>query len=149
MSDVHIHGAGILFKKQYPIYPVQLDVHRWKANVYACHDTIQIYHGGVSHWFLSSSITDTVVVNDNIYKAPHRQAVKNLLFLFYKNFVADNELVIKYAGVMKQVGSDDCGLFFIAYDSDLVEGNDSSDIEYDQSCMRLHLVECFKKGKLV
>ena len=89
------------------------------------------------------------MVNDNIYKAPHRQAVKNLLFLFYKNFVADNELVIKYAGVMKQVGSDDCGLFFIAYDSDLVEGNDSSDIEYDQSCMRLHLVECFKKGKLV
>ena len=46
---------------------------------------------------------------------------------------------------MKQVGSNDCGLFCIAYAVDLTEGNDPSDIEYDQSCMRWHLVECFKK----
>ena len=70
--------------------------------------------------------------------------MKNL-FLFYKNFVDDNELVIKYAYVMKQVGSNDCRLFCIAYAEDLAEGNDSSDFKYDQSSMRLHLLECFKK----
>ena len=48
----------------------------------------------------------------------------------------------------KQVGSNDCGLFCIPDALDLAEGNDPSDIEYDQSCMRWHLVECFKKGKL-
>ena len=147
LSDVHIHAAGILFKKQYPNYPMQLDIHRCKANVYACHNTIQIHHDGVNHWLLSSNISDTVVVYDSIYKAPHRKEVKNLLFLFYKNFVADNELVIKYADVMKQVGSNDCGLFCIAYAVDLAEGNDPSDIQHDQSCMQWHLVECFK-GKL-
>ena len=68
--------------------------------------------------------------------------------MFYKNFVVDNELVIKYADVTKQNGSNDCGLFCIAYAVDLAEGNDPSDFEYDQSCMRWHLVECFKKGKL-
>ena len=104
-----------------------------KANVYACHNTIQIHHDGVNHWLLSSNISDTVVVYDSIYKAPHRKEVKNLLFLFYKNFVAGNELVIKYADVMKQVGSNDCGLFCIAYAVDLAEGNDPSDIQHDQS----------------
>ena len=49
---------------------------------------------------------------------------------------------------MKQNGSNDCGLFCIAYAVDLAESNDPSDIEYDQSCMCWHLVECFKKGKL-
>ena len=102
----------------------------------------------MSHWFLSSNFTDAVVVYDSVYKAPHRQAVNNVLFLFYKNFVADNELEIKYADVMKQVGNDDCGLFCIAYAVDLAEGNDPSGIDYNQSCMRLLLVECFKKGKL-
>ena len=99
----------------------------------------------MKHWLLSSNISDTVVVYDSIYKAPHRKEVKNLLFLFYKNFVVDNELVIKYANVMKQNGSNDCGLFCIAYAVDLAESNDPSDIEYDQSCMCWHLVECFKK----
>ena len=150
LSDVHMHAAGILFKKQYPTYPMQLDIHRCKANVYACNNTntIQIHHDGVNHWLLSSNITGTVVVYDSICKAPQRQEVKNLLFLFYKNFVVCNELVIKYGDVMKQVGSNDCGLFCIAYALDLAEGHDPSDIEYGQSCMRWHLVECFKKGKL-
>ena len=30
LSEVHIHAAGILFKKQYPNYPIQLDIHRCK-----------------------------------------------------------------------------------------------------------------------
>ena len=148
LSDVHIHAAGILFKKHYPTYPMQLDVYRSKANVYACHDTIEIHHDEVNHWFLSSNITDAVLVYDSIYKAPQRQAVKNLLVLFYNNFIADDKLVIKYADVMKQVGIEDCELFCIAYAVDLAEGKDPSDIEYDQSCICLHLMECFKKGKL-
>ena len=46
---------------------------------------------------------------------------------------------------MKQVGSNDCRLFCTAYAKDLAEGNDPSDIAYNQSSMRLHLLECFKK----
>ena len=61
---------------------MQLDVYRCKVDIYACHDTIQIHHDGVNHWFLSSNITDAVVVYDSAYKAPHRQAVNNVLFLF-------------------------------------------------------------------
>ena len=131
--DVHIYVAGILFKKLYPNYRMQLDIHRCKANLYACSNTMQIHYDGVNHWLLSSNISNTVVVYDSIYKASHRQETKNLLFLFYKNFVVVNELVIKSANLIKQVGSNDCRLFCIAYAVDLAEGNDPSDIEYDQS----------------
>ena len=127
---------------------MQLEIHRCKANVYTCHNTVQIHHDGMNHCLLSLNISDTVVVYDSIYKAPHRKEVKNLLFLFYKNFIVDGELVIKYADVRKQIGSNDCGLFFIAYAVDLAEGHEPSDIKYDQSCIRWHLVECFKNRKL-
>ena len=33
LSDVHIHAAGILFKKQFPTYPMQLDIHQCKASL--------------------------------------------------------------------------------------------------------------------
>ena len=127
---------------------MQLEIHLCKANVYACNNTVQIHHDGMNNWLLSLNISDTVVVCDDIYKAPHRKEVKNLLFLFYKNFVVDGELVIKYADVRKQIGSNDCGLFCIAYAVDLAEGHEPSDIEYDQSCIRCYLVECFKNRKL-
>ena len=115
---------------------MQLDIHQCKANVYACHSIIQIHHDGVNRWLLSSNISDTVLVYDSIYKALHRKEVKNLLFLFYKNFLVDNQLVIKYTDVMKQNGGNDCGLFFIALAVDVAEGNYPTDIQYDQSCMR-------------
>ena len=81
----------------------------------------KIHLNRVNYWLLSSNISDAAMVYDGIYKAPHRQEVKNVLFLFYKNFVVDNDLVIKYADVMKQVGSNDFELFCIAYAVDLAE----------------------------
>ena len=109
------------------------------------HSAIPIHHDGVNHWFLPLNITDTVVVYDFVYKAPHRQEVKKLLFLFYANLVVDNELVLKYSDVMKQVVRNDPGLFCIAYGVDLSEGNDPLDIEYDQICMWWRLMEFSKK----
>ena len=54
----------------------------------------------MNHCLLSPKTSDTVVVYDSIYKASYGQEVKNLLFLFNKNFVVDSELVIKYANVI-------------------------------------------------
>ena len=47
---------------------------------------------------------------------------------------------------MKQIGSNDCGLFCIAYAEDLAEGNDPPDIKFDQNCMWRYLVECVKNS---
>ena len=48
----------------------------------------------------------------------------------------------------KQCGVTDCGLFTFAYEIDLLLGNDPSNIIYDQSKMRPHLIHCFEKEEI-
>lgn len=45
-------------------------------------------------------------------------------------------------------GGTDCGLFAIAYATDLCCGNDPSQKEYKQSQMRDHLLTCLQKNHL-
>ena len=42
----------------------------------------------------------------------------------------------------------DCGLFAIAFAYELADGNDPSDVSFDQGKMRQHLVQCLEKGRL-
>ena len=48
----------------------------------------------------------------------------------------------------KQIGGKDCGLFAIAYDIDLLIGNDQDKIRYDQTRMRHHLIACLTSEKV-
>ena len=45
----------------------------------------------------------------------------------------------------KHVGTTDCGVFAIAYSIDILFGKNPSEIVYDQSKLRQHLVDCFQK----
>ena len=147
LPDVHIHAAGILFKKQYPNYPMQLDTHRCKANIMhvitkfkfimmkwtiGCYNQISL----TQFWYMIVLI-----------KLRTRKKWKICEF-FLQEFCSWQWISDKISRCNEKVGSNNCGLFCIAYAVDLADDNDPSDIEYDQSCMRWHLVECFKKGKL-
>ncbi len=46
-----------------------------------------------------------------------------------------------------QVGSDNCGLFAIAYATAEAHGRDPADCNFKQAGMRQHLYECFCNGK--
>jgi len=47
-----------------------------------------------------------------------------------------------------QKGTSDCGLFSIATMTSLVFGEDPGTVNYDQSKLREHLVDCIAVGKL-
>ena len=147
LSDVHIHAAGVLFKRKYPGFPLQIDIHQCKANVVACENTIQIHHDGVSHWLVSANISGVVNVYDSIYQRHHNENIKSLS-LFYQNCVVDGSLRINYPAAQKQLGSSDCGLFATAFAIDLAEGNDPRSLYFSQIEMRNHLFHYFKKGGL-
>ena len=55
---------------------------------------------------------------------------------------------VGFSNVYKQSGSADCGLFSIAYITDLAFGKDPSLHVYQQSGMREHLFKCFQKKQL-
>ena len=48
--------------------------------------------------------------------------------------------------VQQQHGSDDCGLFAIAFMLEVCQGNDVKAITFHQSKMRKHQLECLEKG---
>ena len=55
---------------------------------------------------------------------------------------------IKMVPMQCQKGTTDCGLFSIATMISLVFGEDSSTVNYDQSKLQKHLVDCISQGKL-
>ena len=50
--------------------------------------------------------------------------------------------------VQRQCGSNDCGVFAIAFALHAALGHCVGDITFDQSKMRNHLLQCFKTRKL-
>ena len=55
---------------------------------------------------------------------------------------------VKMSSVNKQAGTDDCGVFAVAYCTSLVYGQNPSMFVYNQTVMRTHLVKCLESKKL-
>ena len=51
--------------------------------------------------------------------------------------------------VQRQVGSNDCGLFALAFATDLCNGLDPVNQRYEQGSMRQHYVSCLENGAMV
>ena len=61
----------------------------------------------------------------------------------------ESEITFKIHKVQYQKGSDDCGLFAIAYATDLAYGNDPVSCRYKQKELRAHFLDCLKKKEIV
>ena len=51
--------------------------------------------------------------------------------------------------VQRQVGASDCGLFSLAFATDLCHGLDPVHLKYDQGAMRQRYVNCLENGAMV
>ena len=67
----------------------------------------------------------------------------------YKTSIEDGKLNIEYSSVQRQRSGDvNCGLFAVCNALELVLGGDLSSIQFKESEMRPHLVQCFANGIL-
>ena len=66
----------------------------------------------------------------------------------YQTLATDRTLAVELPPAQTQQGGVDCGLFAIAFAYELADGNDPSDVSFDQGKMRQHLVQCLEKGRL-
>ena len=75
------------------------------------------------------------------------------LALIYRPLISGEEvdphLVVHIPSVQQQQGSSDCGLYAIAFALHAACGDDMKDLEFNQTQMRSHLLECFRKKELV
>ena len=61
----------------------------------------------------------------------------------------DPHLIVHIPPVQQQKGSSDCGVYAIAFAVHAALGNDVKDLKFDQTQMRNHLLQCFRKKELV
>ena len=61
----------------------------------------------------------------------------------------DPHLVVHIPPVQQQKGTTDCGLYAIAFAVHAAFGDDVMNLEFDQTQMRSHLLQCFRKKELV
>ena len=148
-QDLHdrILGAAInLIQRQFPILVIQSPSLYFASDFeYFPSEKIQIIHNNAHHWILISSFNGEVRIFDSLNTDPTIETLQQIKQLFSpENTFPQYQL----SPCHKQVGTTDCGDFGIAYSIDILFGNNPSEIVFDQSKLRQHLVDCFGEGTL-
>lgn len=141
LTDVHVNAAQKLILHQFPSYQglkntlVRDSLGFWTNNY------IQIVHSRSCHWITVSSIgcqPGEVDIYDSLYRdiddATRRKIEK----------VFGSSITFHLPDVQKQVGFTDCGLFAIAFATNLAFGK-TSKFEFQQDSLRPHLKACFEE----
>ncbi|KAL5487221.1 hypothetical protein EMCRGX_G019798 [Ephydatia muelleri] len=118
LTDDHMFYAQELLRMQFPT------IDGWQSTLLAQNngylpakmDAIQIHIVSDSHWVTSARLGGTVTLFD---------------------------CPVNVATVQKQRGSDDCGVFAIAFALHAALGHCLEEIEFDQATMRDHLLKCY------
>ncbi len=106
-------------------------------------------HG--NHWICVSNVTQNDMLQEcaRIYDS----ALDTISFEVKKATCSilkpkENVFCFDLANVQQQLNSWDCGLFSVAYTTELVHGQSPCNAIFDVSLLRSHLLECFGKGTL-
>ena len=118
-------------------------------------EAIQIHLVSDSHWVTSSSLGGKVNVYDSRkYKGHLSSTLTHQLCQVYRTLIEHRKgkqnayLAVHIPQVQRQSGSNDCGVFAIAFALHAALGQCIGELTFDQSKMRKHLLECFEAGIL-
>ena len=149
LTDSIIDAAQNLLKKMVPV-PGLESVSCGLTMTYSVQpgDFIQILNTGNGHWVTTSTIGTThptVQVYDSLYSSAGTRLKAQIAALLATE---QPELVLNFMDVPVQSGSNDCGLFAIAFATALALGVKPELFLFDQSKMRRHLQQCLERGKM-
>ncbi|XP_078692961.1 polycystin-1-like protein 2 [Branchiostoma floridae x Branchiostoma belcheri] len=152
LTDKHIHAAQMLLRRQYPGLGGLQDT-AVGASSYGytrvSGEGLQIHHTGQFHWVVSSSIGGHVSVYNSIPSGINDSLEYQLCQCYPPVSNLDTDvLIVKVPRVQLQSSSSTCGLFAIAWAVDIAMGTDVAQVWYDESKMRAHLLDCFKRRHL-
>ena len=148
LYDTEINAGQILLKKQFPLVDGLCDpAIRGHLIDPATSEFVQILN--VGHWLCLSTIgvshPGTVRVFDSLFIKPNAIGVEHACQMLLH---AGDTVTFINEKVQKQIGSADCGLFALAFATDLCQGLDPTTQRYDQALMRQHYVTCLESAKV-
>ena len=93
----------------------------------------------------TTSSPDTVKIFDSPYQNTNSTAVEHACrMLMYPG----DKVTFINEKVQRQVGGSDCGLFLLAFATDLCHGIDPTNQKYNQGSIRQHYVNCLENGAM-
>ena len=111
-------------------------------------DHIQLMHDGINHWLLLFNSNGRVQVCNSLYETLG-SITKRCLKALYKSLLdKDGKLSVTMIPVQKQKDSSSCGLFAIAFATNIQEEISPVESEFNVTSMRKHLLECLEKQQL-
>ena len=149
LNDHHINFAQCLLRKQFTtVSGLQLTLLQSKKQPVKIKSGLQIvYLSNRLHWCVASTIScpkNEVKIYDSMFSSPDSEMRTVCLNLFD---IAKKPKLINEP-VQKQEGGDDCGVFSIAFATALAHHQDPVHIQFIQSTMRSHLLQCFEQQLL-
>ena len=151
MADKHIQAAYILLKKQFPHisglqHTILAQTDAWEIMTA---EGVQILNDTNKHWVCMSTIgctANTVNVYDSLNSKASPAVVKQITSILHCQAPS---FTIRAINCQGQSGGSDCGLFAIATATSLCHGLLPGLTLWDQTVMRVHLMECFETGELL
>ena len=149
LKDSHIKRASDLLKAQFPsvlglydpILGEDLSFPITKAPF------VQILHTGGSHWLTVEGVTPSVArIYDSMY---YTTSTTTQLQIAAIMCCEAGSITLKVENMHLQNGGSDCGVFAIAYATDLCYGNCPSTLQYCQDRLRAHLIRCLKSKHMI
>ena len=108
---------------------------------------IQIIHDeSRNRWLIISTLdTDEAFINvyDSLFRELSPSTEQQIACIMNTQY---SQINTQFIDVQRQNGSNDCGLFSIAFATTLCFGKQPENICYNQSLIRSHLLNCIEKG---
>ena len=105
-------------------------------------------HAGAHHWICSSRTPGgSVCVMDSkaFQSSPITKTTELQLAKIYSPSPSKSSLRVEIASVQQQQGLHDCGLFAIAYATEICLGRKPDEAQFDKNLMRQHLIKCLNE----
>ena len=151
LNNTDICAGQALLKNKFPNIEGLRDPSKYCLEVAPAKSPfIQLLNTG-GHWVCCTTISTkpnsgTVRVLDSLYNRPSSHVVEHSCCLLRHS---GSTMTFLNEKVQKQIGVSECGLFALAFATDLCYGLDPANQHYDQTTMRQHYVSCLESKAIV
>lgn len=148
LQDTDMNWGCMLLQQKFPSVGGLDDtivLHAGKSQSFPTGDiNVYVLYTVELHWITISCKTDPGRVF--VYDSLSHGRISRDLTRQVKLLMKKEHYEIEMKPVQQQSNFSDCGLFSLAFATDLCSGNDLCSVKYNQGLMRNHLVTCLKMG---
>ena len=147
ITDKHVSAMNTLLTAQFPTQQGLQDslLLAWHCRYESgASNFVQIINISRQHWVCASNVLSSPGVVE-VFDSMPKYSFDSSILKKHVATILKTSFDLHHIEVQRQIGSDDCGLFAIAFAVDLCLGKDPHVMSYKQDHLRSHYIECVDK----